>query len=379
MALFNRYETSLDIVQSALNEFCDKYCNPEDYFVTEKECREYIEDLKIGQRLNKGWNDRRETFWNWFVAGIGLLLTLSIPSIVWFWLESIDSAWSLPAFIASIWIVGGISGYIYNQIAEYMHDSTIYKNEYFPPINENIERLFDDYLWKWEMEKESTNKNEEERIKVRKKIQEMSHPYLPLFFNTIEKELETPSDEYIIGDLKFGMTLEDIYNTDMFKGLKSDSIKDVQLGYRGTFLGKYFGLSGVHVSFQFEETQLQTVTLISMHYSEMSDIVKPFINCCRKLNSIYGNPCNLFTRLYSNHLELIPYDKAEFRIGSKSVILYIQDKHRYPNLKLEFSKTTKENAQQIDKQYSFDENWFYDMRKNYHTMVTDYSYGYTPF
>ena len=373
MALFNRYETNIDFVSSALNECDDKYCNPEDYFVTEKECREYIEDLKIGQRLNKGWNDRRESFWNWFVAGIGLLLTLSIPSIVWFWLESIDSPWSLPAFIASIWIVGGISGYIYNQIAEYMRDSTIYKNEYFPPINENIERLFDDYLWKWKMEKESTNKNEEERIKVRKKIQEMSHPYLPLFISTIEKELERPSEEYIIGDLKFGMNLEDIYNTDLFKGLKSDSVKDVQLGYRGAFLDKYFGLSGVHVSFQFEETQLQIVTLTSILYSDMRDIVKPFIYCCRKLNSIYGNPCNLFTRYYSNNLELIPYDKAEFRIGSKSIVLYVQDKYKYPKLKLEFSKKTKEYAQQTDnKQYSFDENWFYDMRKAYHTMDTDY-------
>lgn len=379
MALFNRYETSPDIVQSALNEYDDKYCNPEDYFVTEEECRDYINNLKTGQNLNYKWNNRRKNYWEWFVAGVGLVLTISISSIVWFWLESIDSPWSLPAFIASIWIVGGISGYIYNQIAEYMHDSTIYNYEYFPPINENIERLFDDYLWKWEMEKESANKNEEERIKVRKKIQEMSHPYLPLFLNTIEKELESPSDEYIIGDLKFGMTPEDIYNTDMFKGLKFDSSKEIQLGYRGTFLDKYFGLSRVHVSFQFEETQLQTVTLISMHYSEMSDIVKPFINCCRRLNSIYGNPCNLFTRLYSNHQELIPYDKAEFRIGSKSIILYIQDKHRHPKLKLEFSKNTPENAQQIDKQYSFDENWFYDMRKTYHTMVTDYSYEYTPF
>ena len=178
---YNRYETSPDIVQSALNEYDDKYCNPEDYFVTEEECRDYINNLKTGQNLNYKWNNRRRNYWEWFVAGVGLVLTISISSIVWFWLESIDSPWSLPAFIASIWIVGGISGYIYNQIAEYMHDSTIYNNEYFPPINENIERLFDDYLWKWEMEKESANKNEEERIKVRKKIQEMSHPYLPLF------------------------------------------------------------------------------------------------------------------------------------------------------------------------------------------------------
>lgn len=378
MALFNRYETSPDIVQSALNEYSDKYCNPADYFVTKDECRKYIEYIKIGQKLNREWNSKRRNYWEWFVAGVGLILTISIPSIVWLWLESIDSPWGLPASIASLWIVGGISGYIYNQVSEYMRDSTIYKSEYFSPINENIERLFDDYLWKWEMEKESANKNEEERIKVRKKIQEMSHPYLPLFLRTIEKELERPSDEYIIGDLKFGMTIEDIYNTDMFKGLKFDSSKDVHLGYRGAFLGRYFGLSGAHVSFQFKETQLQTVTLTSMLYSEMSDIVKPFIDCCRKLNSIYGNPCNLFSRLYSNHLGLIPCDKAEFRIGSKSVILCIRDKHRHPKLKLEFSKTTKEYAQQIDEHY-FDENWFYDMRKTYHTMDTDYSYEYTPF
>jgi hypothetical protein len=159
MALFNRYETSPDIVKSALNEYSDKYCNPADYFVTKDECRKYVEDLKIGQKLNREWNSKRRNYWEWFVAGVGLILTISIPSIVWLWLEFIDSPWGLPASIASLWIVGGFSGYIYNQVAEYMRDSTIYKSEYFPPINENIERLFDDYLWKWEVEKNAVNKN----------------------------------------------------------------------------------------------------------------------------------------------------------------------------------------------------------------------------
>ena len=158
MALFNRYETSPDIVQSALNEFCDKYCNPEDYFVTEKECRDYIDNLKIGQNLNCKWNNRRRKFWEWLVAGVGLILTISIPSIVWLWLESIDFPWGVFVSIVSLLIVAGISGYIYIRVAEYMRNSTIYKSEYFPPINENIERLFDDYLWKWEVDKNVVDK-----------------------------------------------------------------------------------------------------------------------------------------------------------------------------------------------------------------------------
>ncbi len=157
MGLFNRYKTNLDYVKSAFDEYNRNYCNPVDYFVTEEDCINYINGLKIGQKLNKEWNDRRVTFWNWLIAGIGFVLTISIPSMLWLWLESIGSPWGLPASIISVWVVGGISAYVYNWVAKYFQDKIIYKSEYFPPVNEHIERLFDDYLWKCEMESEPAN------------------------------------------------------------------------------------------------------------------------------------------------------------------------------------------------------------------------------
>ena len=159
MALFNRYETSLDFVQSALNEYDDKHCNPEDYFVTEDECRKYIEELKRGQRLNREWNHRRRTFWEWFVAGCGYLLTIFVPCFLWYWFDLENYLWGWPLSFIVTGIVGGTSIFVFNRVAEYMHSSTLYKSEYFPPINDNIERLFDDYLWKWKVEKNIDNKN----------------------------------------------------------------------------------------------------------------------------------------------------------------------------------------------------------------------------
>ncbi len=68
MSLFNRYDAYLKDLEFALWEGNNKYCNPKDYFVTEEECRKYLEDLKNGQELNREWNKKhRNRFFRTFV------------------------------------------------------------------------------------------------------------------------------------------------------------------------------------------------------------------------------------------------------------------------------------------------------------------------
>ena len=155
MALFNRYETNIDDVTSALNEHDDKYCNPKDYYVTEEECRKYIKDVKIGQKLNREWNVSHKNFWEWLVFGVGYFLTVTMPSVLWLWLDLDESPWGWPITFIVTGIVGGLSLYVYNHVADYFHYEYVnkHKSDFFPPVNENIERLFDDYLWKLEKEK----------------------------------------------------------------------------------------------------------------------------------------------------------------------------------------------------------------------------------
>lgn len=158
MGLFNRYETDPDFVISAINEYSDKYCDPRDYYVTEEECKKYAEDLKLGQKLNNEWNTKREKRVIIAISFVGILLTLSVPPALFLWLDKQESAWGLPICFISSWIIIGIFVWLENAFEN--RNEKIYLDRFFPLVNQNIEKLFDDYLWKWEMEKQRKVKTE---------------------------------------------------------------------------------------------------------------------------------------------------------------------------------------------------------------------------
>lgn len=147
MGLFNRYETNPDFVKAAFNEYSDKYCNPEDYYVTKEECLKYVEDLKLGQKLNNEWNCKREKRIIIIIILIGIILTLSVPPALFLWLDNQDSAWGFPICIISTWIIIGFFAWLYNAFEN--RREKFYLDKFFPLVNPNIEKLFDDYMWKW--------------------------------------------------------------------------------------------------------------------------------------------------------------------------------------------------------------------------------------
>lgn len=368
MGLFKRYDAYLNHLDSAFWEGNNKYCNPKDYFVTEEECRKYLEDLKNGQKLNREWNERRKNRWIWLTISLGLFFTFCLPSIVLLLFNLQQYVWGIPVVLLSSWPIAGACCWGYNKTEEYFRNNEIYLHKFFPPVNENIERLFDDYLWKEKQERMAKSKDCQEKEKILQEIENSSHPYLPLFKDTIEKELSTPSDIYLLGDIKFGMTPEELNNTNVFKGIKCDDSQKVYLGYRGPILGNYFGLHGVYyASILYEGGRLSKIILTHDYYSYeyKADLIVPFINCCRVLNQHFGNPQNLRVPYLKKQLGLCPMDRADFCIGRKCISLSIGGEYRKNKLVLEFSRLQKVRQDANETQYEFCEEWFDEMRYHF--------------
>lgn len=243
MGLFNRYNADYQDLESSFRESNDIYCNPKDYSVTEDECRLYLKNLARGNKLNDEWNEKRrlkrQLRWRWTIFIIGAILSFGISSLVFIWLDSND----IPALDSSFWAfwaVAGASVWVYGKVEEQIRHSEIFYGIFYPKVNENIERLFDDYLWKRKLLREAKEKGNEEWQKVHKELVRKSHPGLDQFIEAVEEELYYPSENCVIGDVQFGMTAEEIYNTKVFAGLTlANSNNDIDLGYRSRYLERF--------------------------------------------------------------------------------------------------------------------------------------------
>lgn len=369
MGLFNRYSASYINVESSFWESNDIYCNPKDYFVTEDECSLYLKNLKRGNKLNDEWNEKRILRWDWIILIIGAILSFGISSLIFIWSDRNDypALWlSINSFgwlmVASAWVCG--------KVEDHFRNNYIFRSIFYPKVNENIERLFDDYLWKCKLLREAEAKGNEEWQKVHKELVRMSHPDLYQFLEAVEKELNNPSENCVIGDVQFGMTAEEIYNTKTFAGLTlANSNNDIHLGYRRErYLERFFAIEGPCI-FRFENNRLVKLIITTSFDYYSKAVIEPFISCCEKLNQYYGNPCNLRRRYIGEGFELDPYDKAEFRVGKKSVLLYVEKSvsiYTKYNIKLEFSiVSTTSNRRVKESNQSFDKRWFDELRKWY--------------
>lgn len=366
MGLFNRYEYDQGL-EFAFWEGNDLYCNPVDYSVSEDECQQYLKGIETGKKLNDEWIDKRRSRWVWSSVIIGGIATISIPPLVFLWLDSNDSAWGVPACILSSWIVIGISMVVCNKVDEYFQNSKIFLGRFYPKVNENIERLFDDYLWKKKLLNEAGEKGEDQRRAVLEELIRKSHPGLDAFIEVVEEELNNPSEDIVFGDVKFGMTPEEMYKTKVFKGLTLK--KDINLGYRGGYLGSYFAMSSNNfTSFQLKDNLLSSAMLSSSVSYGREEIVERFISCCKKLNSYYGNPVNLCEKYLEKGYELFSNHEAIFQVGKKKVALTIvKAEHSTHDYKIEilFSTTKEESSNTKLPQQPFNKDWFNSVRKLY--------------
>lgn len=367
MGLFNRYDVKDKSLEYSFMEYNDYYCNPKEYMVTVEECEKYLDELVIANQQNKEYNEKHCAFWKRIIYVILAIIDVILLVIVNYWLYKDQSTW----VVAVCWIilVGAIilSVFSFNSVESYFNNSELRWDALYPKVNQNIEKLFEDYLWKWELIRSADRKEGEEKQSIYEKVEKMSHPEIGLFIETIENELKNPSESFVFGDLAFGMSPEEMYNTKVFYGLSYDDSKEIRLGYRTKYLRRFYNIFGYGLSFQFESNQL-TKVIISSHNYKNEEVIDPFISCCQKLNQFYGNPTNLHRSYPKDGYELWPNNKAEFRVGSKYVLLQIERaKSSYSEvlLKLEFSKSNNNMENNQKQQQDFDQGWFDGLRMQY--------------
>lgn len=391
---FDRYKTDIDRVYYSFYERNPMYCNPLDYCTTYQECAEYASQIDIAQKRYKEWEKRYEKRASIIVTTITVLLFIILLLLLGFHIDFFDKyrygfilRTIVPITFPFVFFLVMIP---FNQV---VMDLLRYLGEergesFFPEKNKCIEKLFDDYLWKeeylWgneykfsyssaEKERLINTRTKEEREKLRRHLIELSHPYLGLFKETVEHELASPSEVFAFGDVRFGMTPEEIYQTNCFKGLNYDSESGVDLGFREYVLGCSLGLiSGSKISFIFDNNYLSSVLVKEHWYIEnKKTTMERFIICCKKLYHIYGPPVNLYKPFRSEHLQLSTCDQAEFNVGYKRILLSIDHEksssysYRY-GIKIEFSRMNSvKERQQESEVIEFDDHWFNELRKTY--------------
>ena len=322
MGLFNRYDVKDNSLGYSFREYNDKYCNPKDYMTTEEECEKYLNELITANKENKELNENRRKRWMTAIYIGVAVFCVTILAPLCLWLINDNSTWVV---VLCYFIFNGaiaISVWIIETTNRYFSKNTIYWDALYPTVNQNIEKLFDDYLWKWKLVRDADSKEETERKRIFKMVERMSHPELESFLELVENELKSTSEEYVFGDVKFGMTPEEIYSTKAFCGLLLGESKEIHLGFRGKHLGQLFMLTGAVITFQLDDNELSKV-LMSYGFHCEDSMLDRFSKCCEHLSVYYGKPRILHERYCEKIHSYLP-DRAEFRVGKKCILLHVE-------------------------------------------------------
>lgn len=351
------------------------YCNPKDYFVSKAECEKYLEDLRKGNKLNSEYNKKRRSKWLPVISATGIVLGVILYLLGCF--LGIKSGYDWAAFALSVACVLYLFAFYMIYVKFYEYFTKTYWGGFYPKVNENIEKLFNDYLWKKKILYESLSKRDGERSPIYQRIVELSHPGLEQFVLAVEKELKSPSEDCVFGDVAFGMTTDEIYKTEVFKDLSLEDYGYVCLGFRKRYLENYFNISCLNVSFINEKDRLTKVSIKSWSFNAFDnyneDLIETFISCCEKLNLYYGNPCNLYETIRGK-FELFPNNKAEFHVGKKTILLQVirAKSNTFENeIELTFSQEKHGGENIIKKRtcisnYPFNVEWFDGLRRMYY-------------
>ncbi len=152
MEYFDRYTTDLKYMNAAFSRYSPFRLNLSDYDVTEEECIQYWQKLKEAQKMNQEKLKDDERRYNILTICVSIILFHISILIIYFF--------NLPFIISWIILVGplGCVYYIYNEHYKEKHYRQIIYKDLFPPINNKIENLFNDYL-----------KEESKRYEIKKK------------------------------------------------------------------------------------------------------------------------------------------------------------------------------------------------------------------
>ena len=141
MDYFDRYSTDLKNMDLAYSSYSSFRLDLSKYELTEEKCIDYHRKLMEAQRNNKEKNRIRKNKQNTFLNCTCILLALCPIYIVYQFSD-------LPFILLWITVIGIWGGLLYvsNKFYYVIQYSNVIYKEFFPPLDSNVERLFDDFL-----------------------------------------------------------------------------------------------------------------------------------------------------------------------------------------------------------------------------------------
>ena len=112
-----------------------------DYGVSEEECAEYHQKLQDAQQKNKEKNKNRKELLRILLICVCLIFA-SLPIYIIYILTELPYV-VLWIIVAGTW---GVLLYVFNRVDDIIRNSNVIYIDFFPPINDKVEHMFDDYL-----------------------------------------------------------------------------------------------------------------------------------------------------------------------------------------------------------------------------------------
>lgn len=272
----------------SLSEAYDKdspvYCAPDRYGVTAEECESYLKKLIKGER----WSERFISSLKFFIC----LLLFAAILVSWFIFAKHQSI--LTFIVAMLISAVMISVYLSVFLGLSICPPSLLKRPFYPSTNKNVEHLFDDFLMK--NDKLELNSPAEQLDVICQ-----SHPEVEACCKAVREELSHPSGDFIIGDLRFGMSANMLHYTAVYRGietlkrLKSPSHKT---NYLHLFFNVFWSVSNGQIIYDFNDhNQLIGIRITGSDYPTPSiapwddddtEEYPEYDACYDRLNEIYG-------------------------------------------------------------------------------------------
>ena len=247
---FNRNAEEFYKLQHLLQQTDFPYLNEEKFGVTREDCINYISQLSEARRKSLHWP---KTF-------LSLLLPFSyilmIGGIILAAGVFFDTKHHLLSFLilAAAFIGATILTFFLAKRVQQMNKGLeCVRRRLAPKPREDVELLLSDYMTKrdiWE------HGNEQEKDAV-------CQEYDPGFYgfrDALFEEIQHPSEDCALADVKFGMTLEELYQTNTLKGLKQSEQPSLN-SIRSMLVGEMVGYGNPFVFFHLRNGKLAEVSI----------------------------------------------------------------------------------------------------------------------
>ena len=291
------------------------YCSPESYGVTAEECESYLKNLIKGER----WSRR-------FISSFCYLGNLIIiAATIGFFLTFVKL---FPiSLLIGILIVVTLFGWMWINIGWRINPPFILIRPFYPSTNKNMERLFDDFLKKKDILSNESSHSKAELLDVICQ----SHLEVAACCNAVREELSNPSGDFIIGDLRFGMTREELHQSAVGRGLETllslNSPTSQNTYYLQLFLSAFWNINNGLIRFEMEDDCLSDLRIIGSNhprpsyspwdedfsYEDMEDYPE-YDECYKRLTEIYGQ----YKHIEGKDISLIPEGSSMTILISKT-------------------------------------------------------------